>query len=322
MLVRKEGTWKANSVENAVAAAAKELGLSETELQVEVVQEPQKKTFGLFGGSDAVVRVSYEVPDDAEETAAEAVSEEKPCCKECCSSESVEEAKTYLAGMLKAMGIEETVITVDVNEEGCQMTLQSEQEGMIIGRRGETLDALQYLTSLVLNRKKKDYCRLTLQVGNYREKREKSLIGLAKKHANQAARTGRRISLEPMNPYERRVIHTAVQDVKGATSWSEGKDPNRHVIIGPSEDNRVARNRRKPNSRGEKGNRGEKKEVYDSTDVYMRYAGSIGSDRPMREFVSRSNPLPDAVDAEAPVEKTVSATESESDIKLYGRIDL
>lgn len=319
--MRKEGTWKANSVENAVAAAAKELGLSENELQFEVVQEPQKKTFGLFGGSEAVVRVSYDVPDEAEDDTAD-VFEEKPSCTECCSSESVEEAKTYLAGMLKAMGIEETMITVDLTEDGCQMTLQSEQEGMIIGRRGETLDALQYLTSLVLNRKKKEYCRLTLQVGNYREKREKSLIGLAKKHANQAARTGRRISLEPMNPYERRVIHTAVQDVKGATSWSEGKDPNRHVIIGPSEDNRNARNRRKPNSRGEKANRGEKKEVYDSTDVYMRYAGSIGSDRPMREFVSRSNPLPDAVDAEAPVEKTVSATESESDIKLYGRIDL
>lgn len=304
--MREEKTFEASSVEEAVENAAKELGLSKEAFEIEVLQEPQKKAFGLFGGSKAVVKVSYDVAEEKTEAKA-------PVATENCS-EIVEAGRAYLAKVLDAMGATGTTITVEENEDGCIMNLQGENEGLIIGRRGDTLDALQYLTSLVINQQKKDYYRVTLNVGDYRAKREKSLTGLAKKHASQVARTGRKHSFEPMNPYERRIIHTACQDIEGVTSWSEGKEPNRYVIIGPTGDNRN-RSRKKPQSKPEN------RDVYDSTDIYMRYSGSIGSDRPMREFVSRSNPLPVA-DGSTPVEKTVSETEEKSDVKLYGRIDV
>lgn len=299
--MRKEGTWKAETVEQAIDNAAAELGLSKEALTVEVLQEPQKKAFGFFGKSEAVVQITYDEPDTPE-------TNEVPSALD---NEDVEVAKAYLSGVLEAMGVEGTTITVKEKKDGCLMYLAGENEGLIIGRRGETLDALQYLTSLVANRQKKEYYRITLNVGDYREKREKSLTGLAKKHAIQVSRTGRKHSFEPMNPYERRIIHTAVQDVKGVTSWSEGKEPNRYVIIGTNGEYRPRNRKPQP----------EKRDVYDSTDVYMRYAGSIGSDRPVREFVSRSNPLPVA-DGATPTEKTVSEAEEKSDYKLYGRIDL
>lgn len=149
------------------------------------------------------------------------------------------------------------------------------------------------------------YYRVTIDIGNYREKREQALAGLAKKVAGQAARTGRRTSLEPMNPYERRIIHTAVQEIEGATSWSVGSEPNRHVIIGPSDDNpakavpvRGGRGRR-GGDRGPRPDRGEK--TAERTERPERPARAPRSDRPdiaperpVRQFVPRSNPLPTA----------------------------
>ena len=113
------------------------------------------------------------------------------------------------------------------------LILSGEDIGFIIGHRGETLDALQYLASLVANHVDGSYFRVTLDVGNYREKRKETLEALGKKMAARAVKTGRNSSLEPMNPYERRIIHTAVQTVEGAKSWSEGVDQGRHVVIGP-----------------------------------------------------------------------------------------
>ena len=103
--------------------------------------------------------------------------------------------------------------------------------GILIGRRGETLDALQYLTSLRVNRGREEYTRVTLDTENYRARREDTLIRLANRMANRAVRTGRRVSLEPMNPYERRVIHFALQKNEMVDTHSEGDDPNRHVVI-------------------------------------------------------------------------------------------
>ena len=111
-----------------------------------------------------------------------------------------------------------------------------------VGRRGETLDALQYITSLVANHGEEPYIKVTVNTGNYREKREKTLEILGRKLAFKAIKTGRKTSLEPMNPYERRIIHTAVQKVNGAISWSEGENAARHVVIGP--DPKVKNNRK------------------------------------------------------------------------------
>ena len=136
-----------------------------------------------------------------------------------------------------------------------ELVLTGENIGFIIGHRGETLDSLQYLASLVANHVDESYYRITLDVGNYREKRKETLENLGRKMAARAVKTGRNASLEPMNPYERRIIHTAVQEVEGAKSWSEGEDLARHVVIGPEGGERYVKrdNRRGGNNRGRNG---------------------------------------------------------------------
>lgn len=300
----KEAIKEAATIEEATRAAALELGVPVEKMQVEILQQPQKKTFGLFGGCPARVR-GY-VEESAASTAA-----------------------AYLKEILRGMGYDKVEIEIKEEEKGCQFALSGEEFGSIIGRRGETLDALQYLTGLVANRVDNAYYRVTIDIGNYREKREQALAGLAKKVAGQAARTGRRTSLEPMNPYERRIIHTAVQEVEGVTSWSVGSEPNRHVIIGPSDDNPVkARSRsggrgRRGGDRGPRADRAEKGERADRPERPARAPRSdrpdIAPDRPVRQFVPRSNPLPTA-DGATPPSKTQS--EKESTATLYGRIDL
>lgn len=302
----KEAVKEAATVEEAKRAVAAELGMAEEKLQFEVLQMPQKKTLGLFGGCPARVRGFIEITPAAT-------------------------AAAYLDSLLKAMGVAGTAIAIQEKENGCVLTLEGDEDlGFIIGRRGDTLDALQYLTGLVANRVDNAYYRVTIDIGNYREKREQALAGLAKKVAGQAARTGRRTSLEPMNPYERRIIHTAVQEIEGATSWSVGSEPNRHVIIGPSDDNPAkARSRsggrgRRGGDRGPRPDRGEKTaERAERPERPARAPRSdrpdIAPERPVRQFVPRSNPLPTA-DGATPPSKTQS--EKESSATLYGRIDL
>ncbi len=137
----------------------------------------------------------------------------------------------YIQSVLAAMGAAEAVITPRFTANGVRFTLSGPDLGVVIGRRGETLDALQYLAGLVANRMEGDYLRITIDSGNYREKRERTLEALARKLALQAVRTGKSQTLEPMNPYERRIIHAAVSQVRGATSSSIGEEPNRRVVI-------------------------------------------------------------------------------------------
>ena len=185
-----------------------ELGVNEDKAQFEVLVQPEKKKFGLFGGSLAKVRVFYEeTPTDI--------------------------AKAYLADVLTKLGVTNVVIEATETEDGAEFDVNGDDIGFIIGHRGETLDALQYLTGLVVNHIHEEYFRVIINIGNYREKREKTLEVLGRKLAFRACKTGEKVSLEPMNPYERRIIHTAVQKVRGATSWSEGENLQRHVVIGP-----------------------------------------------------------------------------------------
>lgn len=204
----KEAIKEAETIEEAKALALAELGVNEDKAQFEVLVQPEKKKFGLFGGSLAKVRVFYEeTPTDI--------------------------AKAYLADVLTKLGVTNVVIEATETEDGAEFDVNGDDIGFIIGHRGETLDALQYLTGLVVNHIHEEYFRVIINIGNYREKREKTLEVLGRKIAFRACKTGEKVSLEPMNPYERRIIHTAVQKVRGATSWSEGENLQRHVVIGP-----------------------------------------------------------------------------------------
>ncbi len=140
-------------------------------------------------------------------------------------------ACAFLKEITALMGVEVTVDMGTDDEGNVYGCMTGDTLGILIGRRGETLDALQYLTSLKVNRGKDTYTRVTLDTENYRAKREDTLIRLANRMGNRAVRTGRRVSLEPMNPYERRVIHFALQKNEMVDTHSEGDEPNRHVVI-------------------------------------------------------------------------------------------
>ena len=139
--------------------------------------------------------------------------------------------KAFLGELTKLMGVDVTIDMGTDAEGNVYGFINGDTLGILIGRRGETLDALQYLTSLKVNRGRDSYTRVTLDTENYRAKREDTLIRLANRMANRALRTGRKVSLEPMNPYERRIIHFALQQNEGVTTHSEGDEPNRHVVI-------------------------------------------------------------------------------------------
>jgi len=289
----KEILKEAATIEEAKALIAAELGVSEDAVNFTVVQEPEKKMLGLFGGTTAIVKGSVVAGGNAAAA-----------------------AEAYLRGVLEAMGVTEYTLEVSEQDNHCNITLDGENLGFIIGRRGETLDALQYLTGLVANRAGGSYNRVTLDIGNYREKREQALVALARRLGGQTARTGRRNSLEPMNPYERRIIHTTVQEMEGVISWSVGSDPNRHVVIGPSDDNPNkdrdnGREERRGRGRGRGRNRGDRRERRDSD--YQVTA----PERPVREFQSRSFSLPVAED----VAPTRTNSEKEDSMSLYGKIE-
>ena len=140
-------------------------------------------------------------------------------------------AHAFLMEMTRLMGVDVTIDMGTDADGNVYGYINGDTLGILIGRRGETLDALQYLTSLKVNRGRDSYTRVTLDTENYRAKREDTLIRLANRMANRALRTGRKVSLEPMNPYERRIIHFALQQNEGVTTHSEGDEPNRHVVI-------------------------------------------------------------------------------------------
>lgn len=256
----REAIATGNTVEAAIEAAKIELGIEENleiSVEVEVLEIPTKKTLGLFGGNPAKVRVYF---DDGKATPV--TTEEKvktpaaPANFNYGDNSPAERAASYLKEILAQMGLPNVEIGIEHNEAGAALMLTGGDVGFIIGHRGETLDSLQYLASLVANQVEEKYFRITLDVGNYREKRKDTLESLGKKMALKSIRTGRNNSLEPMNPYERRIIHTAVQDIEGAKSWSEGEDMHRHVVIGPEGGERRRSNYNNNRNRSGGGNRG------------------------------------------------------------------
>lgn len=255
----KEVIAKGSTLEAARQAAVSQLAAPENvEVKIEVLAVAGRKTLGIFGGK-AKVRAYYELPDapDASATAPKteaekpAVKEEKAQTKpegkvEKKASAPAEEAEPqeeiiefkdtkttdYLLDILSGLGIDDAKIIAKKSNGGIVFDIDcGENYGVIIGRRGETLDAIQYLVSLVANRNEGEYTRVSLNVGNYRQKREETLRSLAKRNAARVLKNGRNVVLEPMNPYERRIIHTAVQEVEGVVSHSIGSDSDRRVVI-------------------------------------------------------------------------------------------
>ena len=145
-------------------------------------------------------------------------------------SDTAKNAREFLSGLTERMGVP-AEIAVSESEEQLRMVLSGENMSILIGRRGETLDAIQYLTSLNVNRTREDYLRVSLDTENYRAKREEALRKLAIRKANSVKKSGRRVVLEPMNPYERRILHSALQADPDVTTHSEGEEPYRRVII-------------------------------------------------------------------------------------------
>lgn len=141
------------------------------------------------------------------------------------------EVTEFLKGLMDHVGIKDGTVKAANTDNGLLVNLTGDSMGTLIGRRGETLDAVQYLASLVYNKDKDEYHRVTVDTENYRKKRENTLIRLAKKKAGQVAKTGKKVVLEPMSPFERRIIHFALQNDKFVTTYSEGEEPNRHIVI-------------------------------------------------------------------------------------------
>ena len=290
----KEAIGTGTTVEEAKAAAMVELGISDfDDFNVEVLQIPAKKFLGLFGGSPAKVKVTIEVADPKPEKKQhnnknhkknenkkpvqknEAKKQEKKAEPKKEVNEVNEtapelplvetnlykETADYIKSIVLGLGMTECEIKEMSNEEEIYFELDcGDDYGIIIGKRGETLDAIQYLARMMANKGNSSYKRVAINVGNYRAKREETLKILARKTAMKAVRQGRNISLEPMNPYERRIIHTAVQEVEGATSHSVGSDLDRRVVITPVEGARNGGNRGGRNNRN--GGRRERKEAY------------------------------------------------------------
>ncbi|NCC87466.1 MAG: KH domain-containing protein [Clostridia bacterium] len=252
----KEALGTGATVEEAQQAAIAELAApEEADVQFEVLELPVKKTFGLFGGSLAKVKAFYEIREEKaapivereKKSAPTAQKKEEPVKKEEPiepanvialedASDTLKKAYDYLLTIIKGMGLSKP--TIEISEQGGEYYLSINCEddySLIIGRRGETLDSIQYLVRLVANRGKSDdeYLRISINIGNYRQKRENTLKDIARKSALRVIKYNRNVSLEPMNPFERRIVHTVISDMKGVSSHSVGMDAERRVIITP-----------------------------------------------------------------------------------------
>ena len=201
----------AKTVNDAITEACQKLGVTSDRLEVEVVEEGSSGVLGI-GSKPAVIKA--------------AVKEEKIVITPEMS------AKNFLHDVFAAMNMG-VVIDVKYNEEEKEMDidLSGDDMGVLIGKRGQTLDSLQYLVSLVVNKESEDYIRVKVDTENYRERRKETLENLAKNIAYKVKRTRRSVSLEPMNPYERRIIHSALQNDRYVTTHSEGEEPFRKVVV-------------------------------------------------------------------------------------------
>lgn len=250
--------FTAKTIEEAKQMASEKFGVSQDYIVYRILEEPKKSLFGKVK-REAQVEATYEKPEEEKPAEPEVVeqteskeSEEAAPVHETeehvstigIESEEVEyvlteedltpnlaRAKQYVIDIYEKMGVP-LEVAVMRTKSGIRMELKSaSKSGTIIGRRGETLDSVQYLASIIANKDSEEYCRLMLDSNGYREKRRKTLEQLAEKIARNVQRSGRSTTLEPMNPYERRIIHSRIAEIDGVTSRSIGEDPYRKVVI-------------------------------------------------------------------------------------------
>ncbi|WP_342707325.1 RNA-binding cell elongation regulator Jag/EloR [Marininema mesophilum] len=199
-------TVTGKTVELAVEEALGRLSVSRDQVTITVLEEPKKGFLGWIGGRDAKVEVRI-LPSP------------------------VEKVESFLREVLDGMGLRSVRLEIEQQSDHVLVNFVGDELGILIGRRGQTLDALQYLTSIVANKAPGGYIRFVLDAEGYRKRREESLLRLADQIARQVMRNKKTITLEPMNPMERKVIHTQIQKQKELTTASEGKEPHRRVVV-------------------------------------------------------------------------------------------
>lgn len=331
-----EKEFTAKTLDEAKALAAEEFGVGVDEIEFDILEQPRKTLFGGLKGT-ARVRAIYEESAQTEtfsesvsETVTEAFEEETeelpgepsdnaqaaekaeepededalPEDFDVNKSVKVQTAIKYLTDVFHALGLENFAITPIKRGGNVVLDISGEKLGVIIGKRGETLDSLQYLAILASNRSEESFCRISLDCNGYRDKRSEALVALAKKTSAKVIKQGRKIALEPMNPYERRIIHSCVAEIEGVSSRSTGTEPYRKVVIyadRPKFDNR--RRRSSGNGSGARN-----------------YRSSGGFSTSFEREYKRSQYQPDEnADAGDFSKETV---DTEKNAKLYGKIDL
>ncbi len=201
------------TVEEAIENGLKELGVTADKADYEVIENAKKGFLG-FGETPAKVKVI-------------------------CNVNAGMKAVEFVKKLVNNIGLDVEVKAEQINGKDTKITLEGESAGMLIGHHGETLDALQYLANLTANKseddEKGDYSKVTVDIENYRAKREETLRTLARRMAARVRKNNRNITLEPMNPYERRIIHSEVQNIEGVSTYSIGADDNRKIVICPEE---------------------------------------------------------------------------------------
>lgn len=216
----------------AIAAALEELGLSRDDVTVEILERAKSGFLG-FGASPAKVKVSYEVPDEVVEVVKPAAIVEEPVeeASEVFENPAHEKVYNFVNGLLEHMGVHANLEITDKADGGINVNLSGKGMGVVIGRRGETLDAIQHLTNYAVNHGSEKRLHVSVDAEAYRAKREEALVRLAEKMAAKAIKYKRSMALEPMNSYERHVIHAALQDYEGVSTSSIGTEPNRRVVV-------------------------------------------------------------------------------------------
>jgi spoIIIJ-associated protein len=203
----KQVTATGQNVDEAVKSALAQLNTTKDRTEVSIIDEGKKGIFGIFGSRPAIVKVTVK-------------------------ADPIEEAKNFLVSVSEQMGVS---VKVDIIKEGKNVffNLSGEKIALLIGKRGQTLNSLQYLTQLVINRFHEQYLNVTVDAEDYRKRRNDTLIQLAGRLAIKAVKTGQNVALEPMPSYERKVIHTALVENKKVKTFSDGSEPHRHIVITP-----------------------------------------------------------------------------------------
>ncbi len=339
-LIMPELIVTGKTVNEAIESALAQLGLSEEDVTVEVLELPRKK---LFRSVPAKVKVMVdseqkqikEKPQISEENnkTQQSKPEQKPKGKieqpkkpktiekdetvndelvpmEIQGNAKLEQAVAYIKQVSELLGVTNISISALKHMETIILKIDGEQTGTLIGHRGETMEALSYLTNLVANKVDDDYIKLGLDVNNYRKKRENNLEILAKRIASKVAKTGKSHTLEPMNPYERRILHSAIGKINGVKSESIGEGVSRRVCILP-ENMSV-----KQNDRYAKNNRGQKRAPKHGA---PKYGAPKPNNTPARNFADKQNTNSPAKPVAQKRTQTVNDGEN---LPLYGKIDV